>query len=196
MPATQRRADAQRNISAILDAGLACLGRSPDVNMIEIARAAGLGRVTLYGHFPSKEALVDAVVAHAVARAATALDDVDLDRGSAPEAIARLARSAWEVLSQHRQLRVAGLRHLGPERMREHHDLVVPRVAALVARGQDAGELRTDLPRDWLVATFFALLHAAADEVNGGRLDPAQAGDVVAATVVPALAKRSWAPET
>jgi len=35
---------------------------------------------------------------------------------------------------------------------------------------------------------FYALLHAAAEQANAGRLDPAKAGDVVAATVVAALA--------
>lgn len=187
----RRRADAQRNIAAILDAALAALASSSEVNMVEIARAAGVGRVTLYAHFPSKEALVDAVVAHAIGRAGTALDAVDLHQGTASEALARLAASSWQVLNQYRQLMVAGQRHLGPARLRAHHDQAMARVDELVARGQDDGDIRTDLPRDWLVATFYALLHTAAEEANAGRLDPAEAGPVVAATVVAALTPRA-----
>jgi AcrR family transcriptional regulator len=183
----RRRADAQRNIAAILDAVLACLARGPEVNMVEIARTAGVGRVTLYAHFPSKEALVDAVVVHAIARADAALDAVDLDHGSARQALARLAASSWQILNQHRQLMVAGQRHLGQARMRAHHDQAMVRVQQLISRGQTDGDIRTDLPRDWLVTTFYTLLHAAAEEANAGRLDPTQAGDVVAATVVAAL---------
>jgi AcrR family transcriptional regulator len=185
--AGRRRADAQRNIAAILDAALTCLARGPEVNMVEIARTAGVGRVTLYAHFPSKEALVDAVVAHAIGQADAALDAVDLDHGSVPQALARLIASSWQILNQHRQLMVAGQRHLGQTRMRTHHDRAMARVELLISRGQTDGDVRTDLPRDWLVTTFYALLHAAAEEANAGRLDPVRAGDVVASTVVAAL---------
>jgi hypothetical protein len=41
-----RRADARRNVEAILDAAERCLARDPDASMAEIAAEAGLG-----GHF-------------------------------------------------------------------------------------------------------------------------------------------------
>jgi AcrR family transcriptional regulator len=65
---TRRRADAERSIAAILDAGLACFGTNPDVTMTAVARAAGVGRVTLYAHFPSRQALLEAVMAHAITK--------------------------------------------------------------------------------------------------------------------------------
>jgi len=137
----------------------------------------------------TKEALVDAVVARAITQATHALDDPDLGNCPAPRALARLASSSssWQILDQHRQLMVAGQRHLGPERMRTHHDRAMTRVDRLIARGQTDGDIRTDLSRTWLVTTFYALLHAAADDVNTGRLDASQAGDVVAATTTAAL---------
>jgi TetR/AcrR family transcriptional repressor of mexCD-oprJ operon len=45
--ATPRRADARKNIAAILEAATACLAKDPDVSINEIAKAAGVGRVTL-----------------------------------------------------------------------------------------------------------------------------------------------------
>jgi TetR/AcrR family transcriptional repressor of mexCD-oprJ operon len=42
-----RRADARRNIAANLDAATTCLIRDPQVSTSAIARAAGVGRVTL-----------------------------------------------------------------------------------------------------------------------------------------------------
>ncbi|MGW3867651.1 TetR/AcrR family transcriptional regulator, partial [Streptomyces sp. NPDC005047] len=50
-----RRADAQHNVAKILDAAIDCLSRSSDASVVQIAQAAGVGRVTLYGHFPSRE---------------------------------------------------------------------------------------------------------------------------------------------
>jgi TetR/AcrR family transcriptional regulator, mexCD-oprJ operon repressor len=62
------------------------------------------------------------------------------------------------------------------------------RVERLIARGQAEGEFRADLPRSWLVATFYSLMHGAAEEVDAGRLDPDQAAGVLTATLQAAFA--------
>ncbi|MGH3403828.1 MAG: hypothetical protein ACRDRJ_15215 [Streptosporangiaceae bacterium] len=43
-----RRADARRNIAAILEAALDCLARDPQASIADIAAGAGVGRITLY----------------------------------------------------------------------------------------------------------------------------------------------------
>jgi len=58
-----QRADARRNVAAILDAATDCLARDPDTSIARIAAAAGVGRITLYGHFSTRAELVDAVLA-------------------------------------------------------------------------------------------------------------------------------------
>jgi TetR/AcrR family transcriptional regulator, mexCD-oprJ operon repressor len=186
--ATRRRADAERNIAAILDAGLVCFSRNPDASVAEVAQAAGVGRVTLYGHFPSRQELLDAVFAHALANANAVLEAEVKDHGAASEALSRLIRSSWPILAQHRGLLAAAQRDLPPVRIRRHHDQAMARVERLIARGQQEGDFRTDLPRPWLVATFYSLMHAAAEEVDAGRLDPAQAGGVLATTILAAFA--------
>jgi AcrR family transcriptional regulator len=189
--ATKRRADAERSIAAILDAGLVCFSRNADASVAEVARAAGVGRVTLYGHFPSREALMDAVLAHAIRQANTVLDAEAIDHGPASDALSRLIRSSWRVVDHHRSLLAAAHRDLPPARIRQHHDQTMARVERLIARGQDEGDFRTDLPRPWLVATFYSLMHGAAEEVDAGRLDPAQAPGVLAATILAALADQT-----
>lgn len=186
--AERRRADAQRSITAILDAALDCLVEDPDVSMTAIARAAGVGRVTLYTHFPSREALLDAVLERAVAKADAALAQEDLDSVPAPEALAQLLRSSWEILDRHRRLMVAAAHHLGPVRLRQRHTRVLARVERLIARGQDEGAFRTDVPRDWLLTVTYSLLHAAAEEVNAQRLSSSRAASVLESTLLAALA--------
>jgi TetR/AcrR family transcriptional repressor of mexCD-oprJ operon len=184
----RRRADAERNIAAILDAGLACFSRNADTSLADVARDAGVGRVTLYRHFPSREALVDAVLAHAISRADTALEAVAVDDGPAAEALARLIRSSWRIVDHHRSLLAAAQRDLPPARIRHLHDQAMARVERLIARGQREGEFRTDLPRPWLVATFYSVLHGAAEEVDAGRLDPNRVPEILTATLLDAFA--------
>jgi TetR/AcrR family transcriptional repressor of mexCD-oprJ operon len=184
----RRRADAERNIAAILDAGLACFSRNADASVADVARAAGVGRVTLYGHFPSRQALIDAVLAHAISKAHTALEAETLADGPAPEALSRLIHSSWRIVDHHRSLLAAAQHELPPARIRHHHDEAMARVERLIARGQAEGDFRTDLPRPWLVATFYSVLHSAAEEVDAGRLDPAQAPQVLTTTLLAAFA--------
>jgi hypothetical protein len=85
-------------------------------------------------------------------------------------------------------LLAASQRDLPPARIRHHHDQAMARVERLIARGQEEGEFRTDLPRSWLVATFYSLMHAAAEEVDAGRLAAADAAGVLTATILATLA--------
>jgi AcrR family transcriptional regulator len=193
-PPARKRADAERNIAAILDAALVCFAEHPQATMAEIARAAGVGRVTLYAHFPSRDELVAAVLDRAIGEAKTALEANADDDVPADEALATLIRSSWRVLDRHRALFEVAQASLGHRRLRQHHDPAMARFDQLIARGQAEGRFRTDLPRSWLVTVVFSLLHAAADDVTARRLAPATAPDVLAATILSALAPSSGKP--
>lgn len=182
-----RRADAERSIASIVDAAVEGFSRQPDVSMAEIATAAGVGRVTLYAHFQSREALLEAAVHQALGQAIVALDAAELDDGPPAEALVRMVRSNWSILDRYRGL-LAAAGELPPSRFREHHIGVLARLERLIARGQADGAFRADLPRDWLVTVCFSLFHAAAQEVGENRLDAAVATAVLEATLLGTLA--------
>ncbi|MGH3320496.1 MAG: TetR/AcrR family transcriptional regulator [Streptosporangiaceae bacterium] len=75
----RRRADAGRSIESILDAALNGILTEGELNMSAVARDAGLSRVTLYAHFPTREALLEAVLRRAVSLAALVIDDADIE---------------------------------------------------------------------------------------------------------------------
>lgn len=181
-----RRADAQRNVAAILAAAAACLAGNPDTSVAEIAAAAGVGRMTLYGHFKTRADLLDAVLSQVVAEAHGALDAVDVT-GDPRAALARLVTASWLIVDQLRHVLEAAQRELPAERIRQAHELVLGRVRALIERGQDAGQFRADLPLAWLVSLAMTVMHAAATEVSAGRLAADQAPSVVAGTLLAAL---------
>src|ERR1700745_3666465 len=67
------RADAQRNRERILDVAKAAFTRSNgDINLDDVARQAGVGAGTLYRHFPTREALLEAVYRTEVEKLASA----------------------------------------------------------------------------------------------------------------------------
>jgi TetR/AcrR family transcriptional repressor of mexCD-oprJ operon len=181
-----RRADAQRSIAAILDAAIRCLSRNPEASVSEIAKAAGVGRVTVYGHFPNRADLVDAALTRAIDDGHAGLDAVDLS-GDPRQALARLIDSSWQLVNQSRLLLIAAQEVLPPGRIRELHAGPAERMERLVERGRKEGAFRTDLPTTWLVAVLHSLMHSAADEINADRLTPDNAATYITATVLAAF---------
>jgi len=184
--AVELRADAKRNVAAILAAATDCLAKNPDTSVAEIAAAAGVGRMTLYGHFKTRTDLLDAVLTRVVAEAHETLGAVDV-AGDPRDAVARLVAASWLIVDRLRNILTAAQRELPAERIREAHDLVLGRVQSLIERGQDTGAFRTDLPVSWLVSLAMNVMHAAATEVSAGRLTSGQAPSVVAGTLLAAL---------
>src|SRR5688500_7504768 len=86
----RRRADAERSVTAILDAALDALASDPDSSMSAIARSAGVVRATIYVHFPTRESLLDAVMERAVAQVAEATRSAEPQRGEPTEALERV----------------------------------------------------------------------------------------------------------
>jgi AcrR family transcriptional regulator len=181
-----RRADAQRNVAAILSAAAECLAANPDTSMAEIATAAGVGRMTLYGHFKTRADLLDAVLTRVIEEAHQALDGIDTS-GDPCDALAGLAAASWRIVDQLRNVLAAAQRELPPERILQAHHLVLGRVQALIERGQAAGAFRADQPLAWLVGLAVNVMHAAAAEVSAGRLKADEAPSVVAGTLLAAF---------
>ncbi|GAB3826151.1 TetR family transcriptional regulator [Kribbella italica] len=181
-----RRADAQRSIEAILEAAIRSLGRNPEASVSEIAKAAGVGRVTVYGHFPNRADLIEAAMTRAIADGHAGLEAVDLS-GDPRDALARLIDSSWQLVNQSRSLLIAAQDVLPPRRIRELHAGPAERMERLVERGRDEGVFRTDLATAWLVAVLHSVMHGAADEIAAGRLTADEAAGHITATVLAAF---------
>src|SRR6516165_2726480 len=72
-PARKPRADAQRNRERILELAKEAFTRSGvNISLDEVAREAGVGAGTLYRHFPTRDALLEAVYRSEVEKLAAA----------------------------------------------------------------------------------------------------------------------------
>jgi AcrR family transcriptional regulator len=181
-----QRADARRSIAAILDAATDCLARDPETSIADIAAAAGVGRITLYGHFKTRAELIDAVMARTISRADAILDATDTG-GDPADALGRLVGSSWQIVHRFRNILLAAQRELPAERIRSVHDPILRRVQSLIGRGQHTGTFRTDLPSQWLITTAFSLMHAAAEDAAAGRITADDAAPLVTATLLAAF---------
>lgn len=184
--AANQRADAQRNRAKILAATVTAIRKNPDASVADIAAEAGVGRVTLYGHFQTRAELIDAALVDSLERGEEVLREVPLE-GDAREAFGRLVASSWVLVDQSRALLAAAQKELPVARIREMHEKAEARMRGLLLRGQREGAFRADLPVSWLLTTTHVVMNGAAEEVRMGRIDPDDAPWYIDAILLPAF---------
>lgn len=155
------RADARRNRDAILKAARAVFAKhGEDAQMDDVARRAGVGMGTVYRHFPTKEALVDALIADRVAQVSRfveeGLDDPDPWQG--------LCRSMWrgaELGARDRGLcDIFGQRADRVGAAHEARSDLNANLAELVRRAQAAGQARPDLAVEDIAVVMCGVMNA------------------------------------
>jgi len=181
-----KRADARRNAEAIVEAATELLARNPDASINEIAAAAGVGRVTLYGHFESRAVLVAEVATRAMSDTEAALTAIDVS-GDPVEALSALVRETWHLTHRFGALVAAAEHSLAPDQLAALHEQPVARVRTLLRRGRKAGEFRADQSLAWQLTAIQAILHAASTAVHQGVVPEQQAPDLVVGTVLALL---------
>lgn len=169
----RQRSDARQSIAAVVDAAIGTLGERPDASMDEIARAAGVSRQTVYAHFPSRDALVDAVIERATAEFTALLDGVDLDQAPPAQALTRLLEAGWQIAGRYPFLWLQPA--VDPGKDARRHAPVLDRMLAIVRRGQASGDFDDSVPAPWLLSASLALGRATEDEVKAGRMTIEQA---------------------
>jgi TetR/AcrR family transcriptional repressor of mexCD-oprJ operon len=186
--ADHRRATAQRNVQSILDAAEALLHEGEAASIAAVAARAGVSRVTVYAHFSTREAILEAVIERTVARAAVMFDDATSGATSAVEALERAIRASWVELSRNTAIAEAAAAQLSPDALRRTHESDYAHARRMFEAGMESGEFRSDVPVEWLLSVYHALLHAAGDDARAGRIDSATALRALTTTMRAAFA--------
>ncbi|WP_336632002.1 MULTISPECIES: TetR/AcrR family transcriptional regulator [unclassified Microbacterium] len=142
-PPRRPRKDAEANRAGILRAAATTLAVDPSASIDQIARAAGLTRRALYGHFDDRQALLGELIAAGAQRFNAIAASVDDPHP--PLALARLTASLWTAAAH---VQVAAALALDEARVEQTATALAPlrrTLAAIVRAGQDDGSLRTDM---------------------------------------------------
>ncbi|KAB8158376.1 TetR family transcriptional regulator [Streptomyces sp. 3MP-14] len=173
----RRRADAERSRTAILEAAVSVLAERPDASVAAIGRAAGVTRQTVYAHFPSRRALLNAVLDRAAEESVAAMDAAEQGADSALEALRRMMDASWRAAESYPSLAEVAAEAAeaeGSEEDARRHLPLLERLVALIERGQRTGEFAPDPPAPWLASAAIALAHAAAREASAGQFTPTE----------------------
>jgi TetR/AcrR family transcriptional regulator, mexCD-oprJ operon repressor len=175
-----------RTRRAILDAAARILARRPDSAMADIAEEAGVGRATLYRHFPTRESLIGGVQEAGTDELVAAFASADLDKLPVDRAIARATGVFLRTGAKYAAVIGRDDEH------REHaaKNRAIKPIRELIARGVRDGELRTDLTGDTLFEMYSALIARAQLLTITETVTPEQAADAVVAVFLEGALKR------
>jgi len=155
LQARKPRADSARNRKLLIDAAKAAFSETGlNVSLEEIARRAGVGIGTLYRHFPSREAVVEAVYRREVEQLAEAVPQL-LETSPAGEALHKWMHLFVDYIATKRLIapslgtvagRTSALYATSAE-------LITRAISTLVKRAVASGDVRKDIdPSDLLRA--------------------------------------------
>ena len=149
------RADAQRNRERLLDAAVRAFSHEgTDVTLDAIAKDAGVGIGTLYRHFPTREALVEAAYRNELARLCDAVPGLLADLP--PDQAMRMWMDRFVDYMTTKRDMADALRAViasGGNPYSESRDRLITAVTTLLGAGAAAGTLRPDVePGDVLTS--------------------------------------------
>ncbi|MCX4418179.1 TetR/AcrR family transcriptional regulator [Streptomyces mirabilis] len=178
------RADARKNRDHVLAAaGTAITEQGVDVSLRDIARRADVGLATLLRHFPTREALLEALLR-------TSFDEMttragELETSSSPEdALVSWLRDCVAWTTEYRGVTVLMAAAIEDTESALHASCVTLRAAGarLLARAQAAGTARTDIDGTDLFALVAALAWLSDQPALAPRAD--HLFDVVASAIM------------
>jgi AcrR family transcriptional regulator len=173
MSEPRRLGRAEANRRRILAVAAQELVRDPDVSMDDIARAAGVVRRTVYGHFPSREALVAGIADEAAREVTEALGRAQ-SAASPVEALVGSVMAVWEIGDRYRLLIALAQRSLTGAGIRDHLRPARERLAGLLEEGARSGDFATHLPPPVLAHGLESLLLGLLQAVNDGLWQSAE----------------------
>jgi AcrR family transcriptional regulator len=187
------RSDARRNRRTVLDAAVALLARRPQATMQEVADASGLGRTTVYRHFPRRQDLIDALYDEVLRESGETVQEAIAQAGTARELLCDLGERVirigdrYRFLDAHPELRERTLVGDGDERGSDP-------LSSYLTDAQARGELRSDVPVSWMLTAMRGLAVVAMVEVSAGTIGVEEAGRHVGETCASAFAPQHEQP--
>ena len=159
------RADAQRNRERLLAVVVRAFSQEgPDVTLESIARDAGVGIGTLYRHFPTREALVEAAYRNELGRLCDAA--ADLLRAAPPDEATRTWMDRFIDYMTTKRGMADALRAViasGGDPFAQTRGRLLGAITALLGAGAAAGTIRGDVEPGDVLASLSGVSLAAGE---------------------------------
>ncbi|RSN60801.1 TetR family transcriptional regulator [Amycolatopsis sp. WAC 04182] len=177
------RADAARNLEAVLTTGARMLADDPSSSIGAIAAEAGVDRRTVYRRFASREELLAAIYDSRLAAVEDVVRAARFTETTVPVALHRYVEGIIEV---NRRWPVELTRMRAEPSIQDRRSRLSTEVDAFLQRATHEGFLREDIPAGWASRLLIQLLHLASKE----DMEAPRAADLLVETFLDGIGAR------
>ena len=150
----------------------------PSANLLQVAKAAGVSKTTLYRFASTRERLLDLLRQEGVRRSQLMYDSANLESAPPRQAVSQLAKNLLTerefcafMFTDYELVQKANF--ATEDSWTAQCVAFESRLDALFLRGQKEGVFRLEMPASWMTDLFYSILYAVVDAERRGRLAPA-----------------------
>lgn len=160
------RADSIRNRELLLEAATEIFSSGgPQASLEAVARRAGVGIGTLYRHFPTREALFEAVYRHEVDHLAGLAEQLQGQDDRVAALRTWLHANVRLVATKKGMIAALQLAAHGSNELKAYSlQRLTDSAGLLLGRAVEAGEIRSDISADDLLRTLLGILYAQSGD--------------------------------
>ncbi|MDZ4769569.1 MAG: TetR/AcrR family transcriptional regulator [Chloroflexota bacterium] len=180
--------DARR--TELLNAATELLATKPTATLAEVADHAGIGKATLHRYFASRDDLMLALGMLALDTVAHAIRDASQpERGSALDMLTRIIEALVPLGDKLHFLLSESVLDTHPD-FTAADRAVQQSMLHLIQRAQSDGDLRSDVPAQWMLHHMNYALYATWQSVHDGYLARKDAARLLVTTLLDGFAAR------
>lgn len=152
----------QKSQRALLDASFRVLLHNPHASLSEIAVQAGVGRATLYRHFPTRELLLKAIAVESLRLVQSAMAPSITAKSHGLKAIKELVKALLPLAERFHFLQMIWTIIELDKDVIELYQHQMNTINGWIVQGQREGELNPNITPDWIVSVLDSMLYSAA----------------------------------
>lgn len=174
---------------ALLDSATVLLAENPGASFIEIAEAAGVGRASLYRHFPTREDLIRELCLEALSTVDEAVSHIYWKAKSAGEALEMTIQAMVPLGDRLNFLANIGEvtdKKVAAKMKQQDQDMI-----KLIVAVQKEGLLDQDVPPEWVNGVFTGLICTAWHSMAKRQLSAPAAAELVSRSLFKGLSPLS-----
>ena len=169
----------------MIDAAIELLAVQEDASVQEIADASGVGRTTVYRHFPTRDDLFAAMFERAVEFSRERTSEALSDSATVEDNLRALAATMIDFGLEFRFLLSNAA--VGKPVLKVGRESPESPVRMYMETARQRGELRSDFPVQWMMSVGQSLMIVALEDLIAGHMDEGEAKVLLGQTLIAAL---------
>lgn len=164
----------KKSTRALLDASFQVLVGNPHASLSEIATQAGVGRATLYRHYPTREALITAIAQESLQYIDGVLQPINKQGLDGLEAVKAMVNALLPMAERFHFLQMIWTTAELDKAIVKMYEEQMNIIWYWISAGQKAGDINASISAEWIVTVLDSMLYGAAWMLANDRMTEEQ----------------------